>query len=269
VLAAQLIFYACRHDDPIPEEDLGLAALVGLLRLPNPRAVFFILSALGEIVVVTRGEIVSELYNQRVHEFVAGAIADSQLRQPSLCLAGNLGICDPPELRLLSECGVIAAVLGCADQPDCLSCVLWALSNYIRSDPELMCPLIPEALVDTALGLEGTAQFGDAAIFLATLLLYCPLQYISKLVTPQSIAFLVQGLGKEFPAVTVRVLDALGRVLFLGLTNDEMKFTVPIIREALKETDVLLGLMNVGEKAVANKASILGEEIRRSAEEAS
>jgi hypothetical protein len=268
VLSAQLIFTVFRQDDPIPEEDLGLPDLVALLKLPNRRAVFFILSALVEIVVATRGELVSELYTQGVHEFIAETIADAQLRAPSLCLAGNMGICDPAELKLLSDCGVIAAVIGCAEERDCLSSVLWGLSNCIRSDPELMCPRIPETLVDTALALGGTVQFADAAVFLATLLLFCPLRYVSRLAKPRSVAFLVKGLGREVPAVTVRVLNALGRVLFLGLTNEQMKFTVPIIQEAIGENDVLNALSAGTEKVIANKASILREEISRSGEEA-
>jgi hypothetical protein len=70
--------------------------------------------------------------------------------------------------------------------------------------------------VAAALALDGTAEVADAVLFLATLLLFWPRPSFSRLVLPEPMAFLVRGLGGNAPRVTVRVLNAFGRVLFSG-----------------------------------------------------
>jgi hypothetical protein len=141
----------------------------------------------------------------------------------------------------------------------------WALSNCVSSDADAVLPLLSMGFLSGVVKV-GESTFNDAVAFLATALLFCAVGDVSGLASQTAIDFLVRGLNLDEPPVTLKCLNAIGRLFLLGLTNDQLSFTLDMVKASAALPERLEMLKQASDEFIQSKAIILSDEIRKNRE---
>lgn len=273
ISCSQVLHSAFACDERIAYEDVDLDDILKMLVLTEAEALYFVLLTLVEIVSVELSA-VSDLYAHDVHTFLAKNISKEHLTGPCLCLAGNMATCEASEMAKLIESGVVREMikqLQSADEED-LCFVLWGLANGVQSSPEMMIPVLEEAkFVEATMALyeKGSpAVRKDDVLFIATVFLFSPAEYIATHVTKDAADLLAGTLGCGKTNLVVRCLDAIARVLFLGYTNEKMKYTIDVaLSSEILAKEVAALAESSTKPIVLNKSRILLAELDKLKEE--
>ena len=137
----------------------------------------------------------------------------------------------------------------------------WALSNCFESAPSAVIPLIPvEFLKFSTNAFDTTTDKdtkNDCAYFLATVMLFSPHEKIPLLVSQEILSKIIQMLGSKKDSLVIRCIDAIGRVLFIGMTNDKMTYIVQMICSSPELSQHLEKLSGSSNASILNKAKAL------------
>ncbi|OHS98777.1 hypothetical protein TRFO_01820 [Tritrichomonas foetus] len=266
VECAHVLYSIFKCPEPVSSDDLEvmLPEITSLLfSLKNEDAVYYVVHA---IVVFININLVTALFDLNVHKFIADSLSIPRLTRVCVCLTGNMAVCDTSEIQLFIQVGVIQKLLEIAFQ-DCAAAAdsYWALSNCLESAPKLMIPEIPLSFLTQTLERLRDVNINenvrkDAVYFFATLMLYSPQLKFHIVVSKEILTNVIHMLHhhSQVPKnVLIRYIDSIGRVLFVGLTNEKMRYIIQLIIESNELVEILHVLAQDKSKVIGNKAKTL------------
>ena len=264
---AHVISSMFKISEPVSTDDLEqlipeIASL--LFDLKNVDALYYIAHAIVDFININ---LVTALFNENVQVFIKDYLEVPQLTRICVVLVGNMAICDTSEIEILIKDEIIDMLIKIASSDSQAAAdAYWALSNCLESAPKLLIPIIPleflNGTVERVNKIEINNVKKDAIFFLATLILFSPQSKFHIVVSKEILATVLTMLKLEVPEnILVRCIDAIGRILFVGITNEKMRYLVKLIIESDELTSNISALQAHPSNVIRNKVNTLISEI--------
>lgn len=267
IAAAQVLNAIFGCQEPVNNDDIrvNISKIITLLNLPEVDAVKSIILTLVEIIGRNCSNcFVSNLFQEGVHIFIARSIQIPELTAPCICLAGNMAACESIDFQKLLDAGVVQALMSLL-QSDFAGDSFWALSNCVESSPDMMIEFFTESYFgEISMALDNCPYqiFRDAAYFIATMLLFSPVDKVNRILSYNGLLLcVIQMLDCGISNIVIRCMDSLARILFLGYTRLEMEYVINIVTDTDDVYEHLTNLLDCDDPTVVKKAKCLMNEI--------
>ncbi|KAK8860263.1 hypothetical protein M9Y10_011928 [Tritrichomonas musculus] len=259
-------------NETIENEDLEplLPEIVSLLSMTNEKALYYIIFAIINILRQNH-DFVSTFYDLKIHDYIVKLLPIPDLTHICIYLIGNVSICEKAGIQHLIRTGTVQKLLDICREKKITSGPYWALSNCFESAPSAVIPLIPvdflKFTTDAFEEIDDKKFKKDCAYFLATILLFSPHEKLTLLVSKEITSKIIQMLCSESETLVIRLLDAIGRVLFVGMTNEKMTFIIHEICSSPELSKHLENLSVSSNVSILNKAKTLICELEKKRQE--
>lgn len=270
--AIQTVF---RCEERITNDDLEplLPSIVSLLSMTNEKAVYYIVITIINILRQNH-DFVSTFYDLKIHDYICNLLPIQSLTRCCVYMIGNLSICERAGIAHLIRTGTVQKLLELAStNKEVASGAFWALSNCVESSPGTVLPLIPVEFLKTTIDTYDTSEdkstIKDCAFFLATLILFSPHEKFHIIVSDEILSRIIKTLHSDSDPLVIRCIDALARVLFVGITNDKMKYLIQMICSSEELSEHMNRLCAAPNSIISKKAKTMSSEIEKKKQELS
>ena len=240
VLASSVIHAIFSCNEIIANEVLRdyLESVINLLNVQNEDVIYYIILSLIDIVSQDRS-LIDVLYQHNVHAFLVKALDNEKLIKPSICLAANLANGESSQIEKLFQIELIPKILLLPN--DLLNGdAFFMLSNCAEAAMDQMLPIFDFPFLQKVKILLTDCPysvFKDASFFLATLLVFAPMDRVKMILQLGVTDFINQMFESDQPFMILRGLDALVRVIIFSYTFADIKEEISqfFLSEDLKE----------------------------------
>ncbi|OHS99366.1 hypothetical protein TRFO_34175 [Tritrichomonas foetus] len=235
-----------------------LPEIIHLLNIGNEKALYYIIHTVINIVRKNH-DFVSDIYELKIHEYAAKILPIKSLTRICVHMIVNLGVCETMGIAHLMNAGVIQSLIDLTKNHEVAPSSYWALSNCTESAPSIIIPFIPVELLSDTLALLNSQNIDEitkkeCVYFLGTLLLYSPIEKFHIIVSNEILEQIITMLSSSNDSLVCRCLDALGRVLFVGITNEKKKYVISMICSSPELSSHMERISSSDNTILSNKA---------------
>jgi len=159
--------------------------------------------------------LIHKLYELGMFSTIVQYLEYEDLISVCLPLIGNMSVSQSNHIRDLLDTNLLHK-LSILLETNHASEVLWVLSNLIESIPQTMLSLIDYSTIEKALFLGingGFEEKKESAFFLATIIVFSPINELSNYVNHEIVEILEEMLGSGVNVIIIRCLDSIIKLI--------------------------------------------------------